>query len=78
MPCFTELVIEFSLNIFGDVRVIRRTEALKSFNDLNDSGLGHLRVHVISLDPYLAVSRTSVNLQSVSVVTCNHDGFGTV
>ena len=62
MPCFTELVIELSLNIFSNVRVVGRAEALKALNDGNDGGLGHFRVHIVSLDPYLAVSRASVDL----------------
>ena len=78
VPRLPKLVIELSLHVLGDVRVIRRPEALQALDHRNHSGLRHLRIHIVSLNPNFAIRGAAVDLEGVAVVTGDNDGFSAV
>ena len=73
MPGLAKFVVEFRLNVLGNIGVVRGTEALQSFNHRDHSGLGHFCVHVVSFDPDLAIGGTSIDLKCVAIVACNYN-----
>lgn len=78
MPCFSIFAVEFSFDVFSNVRVVTRAKSFQCFDGAHDAHLGHLGVHVIALDPNAAISILPVDVQSVPVVTGYNDGFGAV
>ena len=78
MPSFSIFVVELRLHVLGNIRVIGLTEPFQSFDDRNDGSVGHLLIHVVPLDPHLAVSGATINFKGVPVVGRHNDCFGAV
>ena len=78
MPGLSKFVVELCLHVLGNIRVVRRSKALQSLDHGDHSRLCHFWVHVVSLDPDLAVGCTAVDFESVAVITGDDDSLGAV
>ena len=78
MPGLPKFVVEFGLDVFCDIRVVRRPKSLQALDHGNHCCLCHLCIHVVPLNPDLPVGGASINFEGVAVVTSDDDGLGAI
>ena len=78
VPRLPKLVIELSLDVLRDVRVVRAAETLQTLDDGDDCSLSHLLVHVVSLNPDFSIGGGAIDFKSVAIITSNDYSLGAV